>query len=330
MNIKELAKKLNLSITTISRALGGYSDVSEKTRARIKLYAKKYNYSPSPFASRLASGKSNIVGVVVQDYGISLNSQLNFLQFLSAMSSKLIEKNFQFSMLFANSQKEELKAYEKLINIEKVDRIIINNTKKNDERIKYFKKHKIDFVSWGRANNSNNFSWVDLDNELSAVMIVDYLVSKGHKNIGYINVTESYNFAAQRKKGYLNSLKKFKIKFNKNYYTTVKYGNSELHRKVIKNMLENHPEITAIICSTETMAIGAVNAIKDLNRVIGKDISVIGYDGPVVSSIASPITAVSHPIKELGNEAINILIENIRNKSNNRFFLAKPLLSLVK
>ena len=82
MNIKELAKKLNLSITTISRALGGYSDVSEKTRKRVQKYALKYNYNPSPYASRLASGKSNIVGVFVQDYGIYLNSKLNFLQYL--------------------------------------------------------------------------------------------------------------------------------------------------------------------------------------------------------------------------------------------------------
>ena len=65
MNIKELAKKLDLSITTVSRALGGYSDVSEKTRQRVYRFAKKYNYSPNPYASRLASGKSKTLGFVV-------------------------------------------------------------------------------------------------------------------------------------------------------------------------------------------------------------------------------------------------------------------------
>ena len=69
MNIKELAKKLNLSITTVSRALGGYSDVSEKTREKVKKFAQKYNYSPNLYASALASGRSKTVGYVLPIYG---------------------------------------------------------------------------------------------------------------------------------------------------------------------------------------------------------------------------------------------------------------------
>ena len=69
MNIKELAKKLDLSITTVSRALGGYSDVSEKTRERVKRFALKYQYSPNPYASVLASGKTKTVGYVLPIYG---------------------------------------------------------------------------------------------------------------------------------------------------------------------------------------------------------------------------------------------------------------------
>ena len=87
MDIRELSKKLKLSITTVSRALGGYSDVSEKTREKVINFAKKYNYSPNPDASRLASGKSNTIGFVLPLYGLNSNSlnQTSFFDFISGL-----------------------------------------------------------------------------------------------------------------------------------------------------------------------------------------------------------------------------------------------------
>ena len=105
MNIKDLSKKLKLSITTVSRALGGYSDVSQETRDRVIKFAKKYNYSPNPYASRLASGKSNTVGFVIPLYGLNSNTlnQSGFFEFISGMNQIIHSENIQFFMMFANS-----------------------------------------------------------------------------------------------------------------------------------------------------------------------------------------------------------------------------------
>ena len=142
MDIKTLSKKLKLSITTVSRALGGYSDVSEKTKKRVEKFAKKYNYSPNPYASRLASGKSNTVGFVLPLYGLNSNNlnQTSFFDFISGMTNKIHSENLQFFMMFVNSAEEEKKAYEKLIYVQKVDKIILHNLKKNDSRIRLLKK----------------------------------------------------------------------------------------------------------------------------------------------------------------------------------------------
>ena len=115
MNITELAKKIGLSITTVSRALGDYDDVSQKTKEKIKKMAKKYNYVPNPYASNLASRKRNIVGFVLPVYGLNHNvlNQTSFLQFISGMQEKLNENRIQFSMIICNSYKEELLAYDK-------------------------------------------------------------------------------------------------------------------------------------------------------------------------------------------------------------------------
>ena len=329
MDIRTLSRKLGLSITTVSRALGGYSDVSEKTRTRVEKFAKKYNYSPNPNASRLASGKSKTVGFIVPLYGLNANllNQSSFFEFIAGMNSKIHSEDIQFFMMFANNVEEEIKAYEKLIHVQKVDKIILHNLKTNDYRIKILKKNKIKFVTWGRTKDLKNNSWVDLDNEGSVNLIMKYLIERNHKNIGYINIVENYNFAFQRQQGYIKSLKKNKIKFNKKYYLTVKTEEPEQSASLIKKMLKKNPEITALICSTEYSGVGAIKACKELGKEIGKDISIITFDGPVVETLTSPaLTAVKHPRKEMGLKALELLLDMDKKNYKHQSFLAKPII----
>jgi len=327
MNIKDFSKKLDLSITTISRALGGYSDVSEKTRERVLKYAKKYNYSPNPNARSLASGKSNNVGFVVPLYGLNSNTlnQAGFFEFISGMTIKLQSEDIQFFMMFANNAEEEKNAYKKLIHIQKVDKIILHNLKINDDRLNFLKKNKIKFVTWGRIKDLKNYSWVDLDNEGSVNLIMEYLIKNNHKHIGYINIVEKYNFAYQRQQGYLKSLKKNNIKYNSHYYVSVKTEEPDQSSKIIKKMILKNKKISALICSTEYSGVGAIMACKDLKKEIGKDISIITFDGPVVETLANPpLTAVTHPRKELGLRAIEMLLDMDNKNYKHKSYLAKP------
>ena len=327
MNIKTLAKKIGLSITTVSRALGGYSDVSEKTRKKVERYAQKYNYSPNPNASRLASGKSDTIGFILPLYGLNSNNlnQISFFDFVSGMTNKIHSENLQFFLMFVNSVEEEKKAYEKFIYVQKISKIILHNLKKNDQRIKLLNKNNVQFVTWGRTQGLKNYSWVDLDNEGSVNMIMQYLMNKNHKKIAYINIFENYNFAYQRQQGYLKSLKKNKINYNKNYYISVKTEEPHQSAVVIKKMLINNPEITALICSTEFSGVGAIKACTELGRKIGKDISIVTFDGPVVESLTSPpLTAITHPRKELGLKAIEMLLDMDKKNYKPQSYLAKP------
>ncbi len=326
MNIKELAKKLDLSITTVSRALGGYADVSEKTRMRVKKYAEKYQYRPNPYASVLASGKTNTVGYVLPIYGTNASTlnQGNFFQFIAGMSDELFSESIQLQILFAKSEYEEIKAYEKLINEQKIKNIVLQNIKINDKRIEMLNKYNVNYVAWGKTKNSKDFSWVDLDNSGAIKTIINYLIQKKHKHISYINISEKYNFANERKSSFLKNLKKNKILFNKSYYASVKLEEPEKSFEIIKTMLMKNKKITAIICSTEFSALSAIKACNFLNYRIGKDISIITFDGPLVRDLSTPpITAVSFPVKELGKRAINILLDNKKSNKKIKNYLAK-------
>ena len=326
MNIKELAKKLDLSITTVSRALGGYSDVSEKTRERVKKFATKYHYSPNPYASTLASGKTKTVGYVLPIYGTNTSTlnQGNFFQFISGMSEELLSESIQLQIIFAKSEKEELEAYRKLITEHKIENIVLQNITTNDKRIDILNNYKINYVAWGKTKDKRNYSWVDLDNDNAIEIIINYLIKKNHSHISYINISEKYNFANERKSSFLKNLKLNNINFNPNYYASVKLEEPENSFEIIKNMLSENKKISAIICSTEFSALSAIKACNHLKYKIGKDISIITFDGALVRDLSSPpITAVSFPVKELGKRAINILLNKNKNKNQPVNYLAK-------
>ncbi len=326
MNIKQFAKRLNLSITTVSRALGGYPDVSEKTRERVKKFAIKYQYKPNPYASVLASGKTKTVGYVLPIYGTNTSTlnQGNFFEFISGMSDELLSESIQLQILFAKSEAEEIEAYKKLIFEQRIENIVLQNIKTKDQRIDLLKKYKINYVAWGKTKSSKNFSWVDLDNSGAIENIMNYLIKKKHKEIAYINISEKYNFANERKLSFLRSLKQNNIKFNKNYYATVKLEEPEKSFEIIKKMLSINKKITAIICSTEFSALSAIKACNNLDLKIGKDISIITFDGSLVRDLSTPpITAASFPVKELGRKAINILLNKVSKPNKNSNFLAK-------
>ena len=171
----------------------------------------------------------------------------------------------------------------------------------NDKRIDILNNYKINYVAWGKTKDKRNYSWVDLDNEYAIEIIINYLIKKNHTHISYINISEKYNFANERKSSFLKNLKLNKINFNPNYYASVKLEEPENSFEIIKKMLIKNKKISAIICSTEFSALSAIKACNYLNYKIGKDISIITFDVALVRDLSSPpITAVSFPVKELG------------------------------
>ena len=196
--------------------------------------------------------------------------------------------------------------------------------KTNDKRIDILNNYKINYVAWGKTKNKRNYSWVDLDNDNAIEIIINYLIKKNHTHISYINISEKYNFANERKSSFLKNLKLNNINFNPNYYASVKLEEPENSFEIIKNMLTKNKKISAIICSTEFSALSAIKACNHLKYKIGKDISIITFDGALVRDLSSPpITAVSFPVKELGKRAINILLNKNKNKNQPVNYLAK-------
>ena len=327
MNLREFSKKIGLPISTISKALGGYKDVNDKTRAKIVLLAQKYKYSPNVYAKNLASRTSLSVGLVLP-LGYNFIQKNALIDFIQNIYSKLNNENIPVIIIFAENSEDEIKAYDKLIHHHKVSLIILNDTKFNDKRIKYLDKKKVNYLTWGRCNKKeSSYTWIDEDIKHSSDLAVKYIVSKGHKKICFIESEQNSNYFQLRKKYFLYFCKKYKIKFHTKNNIKLSPDLFARSKNLLSKYIKSNPKITMYLLGSHQFANIAIESLRDTQKNIGKDISVLSFDSNFLESFAPYITTISQPVTEVNKNLINLIIGKLNNMKSNKNFLYKSKLN---
>ena len=326
MNIRDFANKIGFSVTSVSRALNGHSNISKKTKEKITKAAEKYNYFPNLNARRLASQKPDTIAFIttISPYG----QDYVLLEFLAGLTQGVKNKSTELIFKFFTNERDEYNYYQKLIDADLVDKFVFYRTKRNDKRINFLQKNKINFVTWGRSSSETDYAWIDMDNEKSINILMERLVSFGHKKIALLNVHRSFNYGYQRKKAYENFHLKNNLKLQSQYYqdslkdTTL--TGIELTKKLLS--LKNPP--TAIICSLDKFFIGCLQECQKKGLNVPNDISVVGYNDHDNYLSSQNLTFISHPLTKMGKMAVEILekIEKGQNP-NNLSKLIEPILN---
>jgi len=305
IKITELAKKIGVSTSSVSRALNDHSNISQKTKDKIFKAAQKYNYFPNLNAKRLASQKPDTIAFITsldpyaQDYVL--------MEFLAGLTLAIKDKPTELIIKFFSNERTELDYYKKLVELNMVDKFVFYRTKKKDKRIEFLKKNNINFVSWGRSSNTKDYAWIDLDNEKSIFVLMQRLYNFGHRNIGLINVHQSFNYGHQRKIAYEKFLKINGLKFNpKNYLDSLNSSTLEGINLTKKLLSQNNPP-TAIICSLDKFFIGCLQECQKRGLIIGKNISVVGYNDHDNYLSSQNLTFISHPLTKMGKMSVEML-----------------------
>ena len=325
INITDLAKKLNLSVSSVSRALNGHKNISEKTKFKILKLAKKYNYSPDLSAKRLASQKSDTIAFIATISPYAPDYVL--LEFLAGITLGIKNSSTELLVKFSLSEKEEINYYHNLINSKQADKFIFYRTKQKDKRIELLQKNNINFVSWGRSKSYKNYAWMDMDNYKSIELLMSRLIKFGHKKIAIINVHQSFNYGYQRKQAYEKILKKNNLKSNKNYYQESLAVTTSNGVTLTKFLLDLNNPPTAIICSADFFFIGCLQECNNRRLKVGSNISVVGYNDHDNYLSSQNLTFISHPLLSMGQESVQIL-KNIERgeKPNEQIKLIEPIL----
>ena len=329
IKITDLAKKIGVSVTSISRALNGHSNISVRTKEKIFKAAQKYNYYPNLNARRLASQKPDTIAFITtidrkaQDYVL--------MEFLAGLTIGVKDKPTELIFKFFTNEKDEFNYYQKLIDADLVDKFIFYRIKKNDKRIDFLKKNKINFVTWGRSSAKDNYAWIDLDNEKSIEILMQRLYDFGHRKIGFLNVHQSFNYGYQRKNAYEEFHKNKNIKLNSKYYQESLDHATVTGISLSKKLLDLKDPPTAIICSLDKYFIGCLQECQRRGLVIAKDISVVGYNDQDNYLSSQNVTYISHPLAEMGKMAIKMLEQlDQGEKPENLSKLIKPILNKGK
>jgi LacI family transcriptional regulator len=276
VNLKELSAHLGLSPTTVSRALGGYSDVSPVTRERVTQAAAEFGYEPNRAARQVARGRAEAIGIV---YSLDADYLGNpaFLATLGAMAEQLERSGYDL-LLAAASQKDEMRVYERMVRGRRVDAMLVAHTMVEDPRIDYLLRAQMPVLAYGRASRPHDFPWFDFDNEAGCALAVARLAALGHRHIAYVHAPLTLNFAFQRHAGYLAGLAETGLRVGR-----ARVVGAGLSRRsgyeAARKLLRLKPRPTAILVDNANAGVGVIRALLDEGLAIGPQVSVLVYEG---------------------------------------------------
>lgn len=313
--IKDIAKTAGVSVTTVSRALNGYSDVSEKTRQRIMDIARELNYSPNTLARGLVMNVSKTIGLLVS--GLNRESEKDQIIFsiLSGVNDSLSEKEYDLILFNTNTSKQREKTYSQLCRERRVDGVIIQGIKTDDPYLKEVVESDIPCVLIDIPVHSDNVGYVTTDNVSGARKAVEHLIGLGHKKIGMINGHGKAFVSQKRLEGYVEALKEHGLPVIPQWVCNGQFEEETAYEEARKLLIE-HSDITAIFCASDIMALGALNAAKSLGIRVPEELSLIGYDDIILASYSNPaLTTISQNFFQLGYQAAHLLVNMLEGKS---------------
>jgi LacI family transcriptional regulator len=278
VNLKELSARLGLSPTTVSRALGGYSDVSPVTKERVHALARELGYQPNRAARQIALGRADAVGIVYPLDSDTLGNPA-FLEMLSALSQGLERANIDLLLLAAPTQgSAEMRTYERMVRERRVDAAVVALTRVEDPRIEYLLSAGLPFVAYGRSRKAERYPWFDFDNRAGGRMAVQQLAALGHQRIAYVHAPLQLNFARQRYDGFVQGMRAAGLPV-----VTEMMLPAALDRRTGyqagQRLLQLKPRPTAVVVDSSLSGVGVVRALIDADVAVGRELSVLVYEG---------------------------------------------------
>lgn len=318
VNLKVLAAHLGLTVSTVSRALNDYADIKPATRDRVRKAADELGYRANQNARRLSIGTPETVCYLMPRQ-IGANAQPFVAQLLAGLGEALNERNWDLLVSQAEASAGDITSIERLVRSGRVAGIVISRPLKNDPRIKLLQQLGCPFVVHGRTANSADYAWYDVDGEDAFVTAINHLARLGHRRIGFIGAPLQYQFAQERLDGYTRGLAHNGLSQDPDLVQIAEFtddGGTAAAGVLID--LPNPP--TAMVCVTDMMALGALEALHARALTPGEDVSVIGYDGLHFGKHANPpLTTLAQPQAHAGRRLGDILLSIIDGADPTKF-----------
>lgn len=309
--IKDIARQLNISVSTVSRALRDTYDVSPETKEKVLAMASELKYKPNFNAIGLAKGKTFNIGIIlpfVTNYYLST--------VITGIQEVAYVRGFNIILFLTNDSPErEISIFDNL-SVSALDGLLVCASSQSDAN-DHFRKvidQGLPIVFFDRANSINT-SKVMQDDFNGAFIAVEHLIKNGYKRIAHIAGPKGMLFTERRCNGYMAALRHYSLPIRDEYIVYSGFDQDSGLADTYQLLSCNEPP-DAIFAVTDRKAMGAILALKKEKIAIGSDIGVVGFTNDPVSALISPsLTTVSEPAFEVGKQSCDLLLKHIRKKN---------------
>jgi LacI family transcriptional regulator len=310
VTIKDIARELGISPSTVSKALKGHRDISGSTKKSVRDLAVKWNYIPDPIAISLQSGLTKIIGIIVPEI-----VHYFFSTVISGIEDLADDSGYHVMVCQSNeSYEREVKAVETLLS-SRVDGILVSVTKVTSD-FKHFRKIQEDdipLVFFDRICIDMDTDRVVVDDEGGAYEAVKHLIRTGCRNIVHLSGPQNLQIGKNRKDGYVRALKDHKLKVNNE--NIIRCDTREEARIIVPELLKRAERPDGIFAVNDLTAVEAMNIIKYSGFKVPQDISLVGFTSGMISDITDPsLSSVDQHGYEIGKEAARLLIARIEKR----------------
>jgi DNA-binding LacI/PurR family transcriptional regulator len=321
LTIKDIAKILGISISTVSRALKDHPDISQETKIQVKEMANKLNYRPNILALNLRRNKTNTIGVIIPEIIHHF-----FATVISGIEDIAYDRGYNVMMCQSNEsyEREIINAQALLQN--RVDGVLVSVSKNTFEfdHFRNFINQDIPLVFFDRICPEIQTDRVITDDEGGAFAATEHLISIGCKKIAHFSAPQNLLIGQGRYAGYQRALKHYRMPFEPGLILHCDTREDALEKTA--DFLHSNPTVDGIFAVNDSTAIAAMQVIQNIGKNVPNQISVIGFgDGPIALIASPPLTTMDQKGYEIGVEAVKLLLYRIENNLANDSFQTKVL-----
>ena len=308
LTIIEIAKQSGVSRSTVSRVINDDPNVNSTTRQRVRSVMQKLNFQPNAAARGLAAGKTRILGLVIPMGVASLFSDPYFPQLIQGISTACNQHDYS-TMLWLAEPEYERRTIQQIVSAGMIDGVIIASALTDDAVIEAVHARKIPFVLVGRHPIHSDIAYVDVDNRMSSRDAVLHLLRLGYKRVATIAGPLNMIGGMDRIAGYKEALKGRGLASDPKLIAEGDFT-EESGYVAMQQLLPQSPD--AVFVASDTMALGALRALREAGKRVPEDIAMVGYDDmPFAARTDPPLTTVRQPIHRAGFVAAETLMDLI-------------------
>jgi LacI family transcriptional regulator len=308
--IRDVAKKLNISTYTVSRALDGYEDVADQTRELVVKTAREMDYVPNRAARQLRRQKAETIGFILPSISKRFNEPF-FTEFISGLGEELSSKNFDLLISNATTDDVERALYQRWVNSRKVDGFILSRIRKQDWRVKFLSQSGIPFVALGKSHDALKYPCVRIEAADAYLELIREIQKNGFSRFAFVGGPNDLMHQIDRLKWFKAALKKHGLEVDRSNIVSTDMSSTGGYEAACKLLSTSTPP-DAILAVNDETALGVLHAAHEQGFKVGVDIAVAGFDG-IQDTLHTepPLTTMDIPVAQIARQLISMLLENL-------------------